>query len=179
MRKTRSKEGVAAAQAARAISQTNSPKNPVVLHLQRQVANAFVLYANYKRCHWQAHGPTFQSYHQLFDGLAGEVLATLDGFADRLRMIGQDPIASPAEIAERASVAPAAVDTMRAMIEQADEQLLGVIRELREAEKAAEGEDDPGTAELFIRSVQVHERHEWWLRNSLKTDDSSSPARSD
>jgi starvation-inducible DNA-binding protein len=171
-------QGVAAKRAAEYISRTNSPRNPVVLHLQRQVANAFVLYANYKRCHWQAHGPMFQGYHRLFDELAREVLATLDWFADRLRMIGQDPIASPKEIADRASVAPAEIGTMRAMIEQADEQLLRVIRELREAQEAAEAEGEPGSAQLFSRAVQVHERHEWWLRNSLKTDDGSSAPRS-
>ncbi|MBA3765618.1 MAG: hypothetical protein H0W99_01265, partial [Acidobacteria bacterium] len=38
------------------ISQENAPDNAVVQHLQRQVANAFVLYANYKHYHWQTYG---------------------------------------------------------------------------------------------------------------------------
>lgn len=33
---------------AREISQENRDDHPVVQHLQREVANAFVLYANYK-----------------------------------------------------------------------------------------------------------------------------------
>jgi DNA-binding ferritin-like protein len=37
---------------ARELSRENSPDNPVVRELRRQVANAFVLYANYKHYHW-------------------------------------------------------------------------------------------------------------------------------
>ena len=82
-------------QAAREISKTNAAEAPVVRHLQRQVANAFVLYANYKRYHWQTYGPLFRDLHRLFDELATDVHGTLDELAERLRMIGQDPVATP------------------------------------------------------------------------------------
>jgi hypothetical protein len=35
----------------------NGPDRPVVQELRRQIANAFVLYANYKQYHWQTYGP--------------------------------------------------------------------------------------------------------------------------
>jgi hypothetical protein len=35
------------------LSRENTPDSPVVQELRRQVANAFVLYANYKHYHWQ------------------------------------------------------------------------------------------------------------------------------
>ena len=170
MSTTKPKRSASPEPAVRAISRTNSPDNPVVVHLQRQVANAFVLYANYKRCHWQAYGPLFRSNQQLFDELAADVLATLDELADRLRMIGQDPIATPLEVIDRASVNPASIEDQRAMCEAANEQLLEVIRELRDAQRAALDEDDPGSAEMFSHVVQVHERHEWFLRNLTRTD---------
>src|SRR6266566_7386179 len=49
------------------ISQENKEDHPVVQHLQRQMANAFVLYANYKHYHWQTFGPLFRDLHKLFD----------------------------------------------------------------------------------------------------------------
>ena len=49
------------------ISQENSGQNVVVQHLQKQVANAFVLYANYKHYHWQTFGPNFRDLHLMFD----------------------------------------------------------------------------------------------------------------
>src|SRR5579872_945720 len=74
--------------AAAEISQENRQNHPVVQHLQRQVANAFVLYANYKHYHWQTFGPLFRDLHLMFDELAKEVLETTDEFAERIRMIG-------------------------------------------------------------------------------------------
>jgi starvation-inducible DNA-binding protein len=157
---------------ARAISRGNTAESPVVRHLQRQVANAFVLYANFKRYHWQVKGPLFRDYHRLFDELAGDVLQTLDELAERLRMIGQDPIATPAEVLEATSVKPAELgQSLREMVESADTHAIQVIREMREAIQAAESADDPGTADVLVRFVQVHEKHEWWLRDLLEEGD--------
>jgi starvation-inducible DNA-binding protein len=159
-------------QAAREISKTNAAEAPVVRHLQRQVANAFVLYANYKRYHWQTYGPLFRDLHRLFDELATDVHGTLDELAERLRMIGQDPVATPAEVLETASVEPAPLGlSPREMIEQADAHAVTVIKEMRAAVRAADDADDPGSADLFSRFVQVHEKHEWWLRDLLERND--------
>src|SRR6266498_830534 len=70
------------------ISQENQADHPVVRHLQRQVANAFVLYANYKHYHWQTFGPHFRDLHQMFDEFAKDVLESSDELAERIRMIG-------------------------------------------------------------------------------------------
>jgi starvation-inducible DNA-binding protein len=124
------------------LSRENRADSPVVVELQRQVANAFVLYANYKHYHWQTYGPLFRDLHKLFDGLAKEVLATIDELAERVRMI-----------------------------EEADRHLLVVIKEMRRAAKVADEHDDPGTVDVFSRFVQVHEKHEWWMRDILRTGD--------
>jgi starvation-inducible DNA-binding protein len=155
-----------------AISRENDPSSPVVRHLQRQLANAAILYSNYKRFHWQTYGPLFRDLHLVFDEFADEVLETLDPIAERLRMIGQDPVAGPTEVLETASVKPAELaQTMREMVKGADQQLLTVIREMRDAVRAAEEADDPGTVDLFSRYVQIHEKHEWWLRELLERGD--------
>jgi DNA-binding ferritin-like protein len=52
---------------AKEVSHENREDHPVVQHLQIQVANAFVLYANYKHCHWQTFGPLFRDLHLMFD----------------------------------------------------------------------------------------------------------------
>lgn len=60
---------------------------------------------------------------------------------------------------------------MREAIEEADANLLVVIKEMREAAKAADESSDPGTVDLFSRVVQIHEKHEWFLRDILKKKD--------
>lgn len=157
---------------AEEISHENTPTNAVVEHLQRQVANAFILYTNYKHYHWQSYGPLFRDLHLLFDEFADAVLATVDDFAERVRMIGQDPVSRPQEILTTASVKVAAHGrSMRQMIEEADANLLIVIKEMRDGARTADEQNDPGTVDLFSRHVQIHEKHEWWLRDILETRD--------
>ena len=157
---------------ARELSRENSPDSPLVEALRRQVANSFVLYANYKHYHWQTYGPLFRDLHKLFDKFAKEVLSTQDEIAERVRMIGQDPPADPLNAADLATVGAAAPhSTMREMVEEANRNVLIVIKEMRDAARLAEEHGDPGTVDLFSRFVQVHEKHQWWLRDILRTGD--------
>lgn len=162
---------------SREISQANERTHPIVLHLQEQLANAAVLYFNYKRYHWQARGMQFRELHKLFDKLAEEVLESVDELAERLRMIGQDPVADPRELADGASVGVSAKGgSVRDWIEEADANTLIVIRGMRQAVEDALEAGDPGTADLFTRKVQVHEKHEWFLRSMLSREgDAESP----
>jgi starvation-inducible DNA-binding protein len=154
------------------ISKENKPDSRVVDSLQTQVANAYVLYANYKHYHWQTYGPLFRDLHLLFDEFATAVLETADELAERIRMIGQDPVSNLKEFIETASIkSTERGQTMRQMIEEADANLLIVIKEMRDGYRIAEEQDDPGTADVFTRFVQIHEKHEWWLRDILEKRD--------
>jgi starvation-inducible DNA-binding protein len=154
------------------LSAENSPDSPVVESLRRQVANAFVLYANYKHYHWQAYGPLFRDLHKLFDKFADAVLDTLDELAERVRMIGQDPPAHPIEMMDLASVSAAASHlSPHDMVQEANRNELIVVKEMRDGAKLADQHGDPGTVDLFSRFVQIHEKHEWWLRDMLKKRD--------
>ena len=154
------------------LTRENKPESPIIQALQRQVANAFVLYANYKHYHWQTYGPLFRDLHKLFDQLAEDVLPTLDELAERVRMIGQDPPAHLIAAVDLATVAAAAPhSTMREMVEEANRNLLVVIKEMRQAAKSADEHGDPGTVDVFSRLVQIHEKHEWFTRDMLRTGD--------
>jgi starvation-inducible DNA-binding protein len=158
--------------ALEALTAENTLESPVVQNLRRQVANAFVLYTNYKHYHWQTYGPLFRDLHLMFDEFAGQVLESLDHLAERVRMIGQDPPAHLIELADLAAVAAAAPHaTMHDMIEEADRNALVVINEMRTAAKVADDHNDPGTVDLFSRFVQIYEKQEWWLRDILRKRD--------
>lgn len=157
---------------ARDLSTENSPDSPIVESLRRQVANAFVMYANYKHYHWQTYGPLFRDLHKLFDKFAVTTLDTLDELAERVRMIGQDPPAHPIEMMDLASVSAAASHlSPHDMVQEANRNELIVINEMRHGAKLADEHGDPGTVDLFSRLVQIHEKHEWWLRDILRKRD--------
>jgi len=155
---------------ARDLSQENREDHPVVQHLQRQVANAFVLYANYKHYHWHTFGPNFHGLHEMFDEFAKDVLETIDDLAERIRMIGQNVQSVELKQMQEAANAhsAAAGQSAHEMLEEADANLLVVIKDLRDGVKAAEQANDPGTVDLFSKVVQIHEKHEWFLRQTLK-----------
>lgn len=158
---------------ARDVSQENREDHPVVQHLQRQVANAFVLYANYKHYHWQTFGPLFRDLHLMFDEFSKSALETADEFAERIRMIGPD-VANPQlkQMQEVASVhSTTHGQSPREMLEEADANLLVMIKEMRDAARAADECNDPGSVDLFSRMVQIHEKHEWFVREVLKRKD--------
>ncbi|HTS60820.1 MAG TPA: DNA starvation/stationary phase protection protein [Candidatus Acidoferrales bacterium] len=155
------------------VSQENRENHPVVQHLQREVANAFVLYSNYKHYHWQTFGPLFRDLHLMFDEFAGHVIGTIDDMAERIRMIGQNVQAVQLKEMQEASSVQSALSgqSMREMIEQADANLLTVIKAMREAAKVADDNNDPGTVDLFSKIVQIHEKDEWFIREVLKKKD--------
>jgi len=144
----------------------------VVEQLQKQVANAFILYANYKHYHWEAFGPLFRDLHLLFDEFANTVLATADEFAERLRFRGEAPVFDYRQMLELSALHPSVRgEKMRDMVEEADENLRLVITEIRHAAGLANDHNDPGSVDLFSKVVQIHEKHEWFLRELLRQND--------
>ncbi|MFZ0595054.1 MAG: ferritin-like domain-containing protein, partial [Bryobacteraceae bacterium] len=61
--------------------------------------------------------------------------------------------------------------SLKEMVEEADANLLVVIKDMRDAARAADESNDPGTVDLFSKTVRVHEKHEWFLREVLKKKD--------
>jgi starvation-inducible DNA-binding protein len=150
----------------------NKPTDAIVTSLQQQVANAFILYLNYKHYHWQTFGPLFRDLHRLFDEFAEEIYLTIDELAERIRMIGQNPVSRIEDFLQTASIKSAGQGgDMREMVAEANGNSLQIIKEIREAIKIAENNDDPGTADVLIKFVQIHEKQEWWLRDILEKRD--------
>ena len=169
---TGTKKANTKANIAEKLNQHNKPTDAIVTSLQQQVANAFILYLNYKHYHWQTFGPLFRDLHRLFDEFAGEVYGTIDELAERVRMIGQNPVSRIEEFLQTASIKSAVAGSdMREMIREADQNSQLIIKEMREAYRLAEENNDPGTADVFTRFVQIHEKQEWWLRDILEKSD--------
>jgi starvation-inducible DNA-binding protein len=158
--------------AAQAAARSNETGELVARHLHQQVANAFMLYANHKHYHWQAYGPSFRDLHLLFDELANAVLATTDEFAERLRMKGLNPVADYRVMLDMSRITPSRADeTVQQMVTEARANLSPPIAEMREAARLASDGNDPGTPDLFSRTIQLHEKHEWFLRQILARKD--------
>ena len=144
----------------------------VVTTLNRQQANALVLYLNYKKYHWLTYGPLFRDIHLLFEEQATQVLAMIDEFAERSLMIDGTPLTAPEDYVPRASVKASNSElSLKAMVLEAVQNLEIVIGELHEDSVTAAGTNDIGTADLYTRLVQDYQKQRWFLKELLRRGD--------
>ncbi len=158
---------------ARAITQTNTPQDPVVENLQHQIANAIIQFLNYQSCAWQAEGIAAYHLRTTFAQFGEELKTMFDRIGKRLRMIGQDPEVGLEYIIQKGTVRQTQsrrsfVDT----IADLDANAIVMIFEIREAIKAlGRSSNDPGSVALLVSMVEVYEEQEWFLRQLLKPTD--------
>ena len=144
----------------------------VVKTLNRQQANALVAYLNYKKYHWLTYGPLFRDIHLLLDEQAAATYAMIDELAERALMIGGKPVADPADYLPAATVRPSKGSlSPRAMLEEAAATLDTISAEMHEDAEVATAAGDIGTADLYTRFVQVHQKNRWFLVEILRTKD--------
>jgi starvation-inducible DNA-binding protein len=144
----------------------------VVRTLNRQQANALVAYLNYKKYHWLTYGPLFRDIHLLLDEQAAATYLMIDELAERALMIGGTPVADPADYLPAATVRPSkGTLSLRKMLEEAVATLDTIVEEMHADAGTATKADDIGTADLYTRLVQVHQKNRWFLAEILRKKD--------
>jgi starvation-inducible DNA-binding protein len=136
------------------------------------MANAFLLYLNYKQCQWLTYGPAFRDLHLLFGEFAKEVLDSIDNLAERINMLGQDVPGHLLELIDVASVSVAARhSSLRDMVEEGDRNLRLILKEMRRTAEIADEHRDPATVQLAGRIAEIHRQHDAWLQDILHKRD--------
>lgn len=150
----------------------DAKQTELVRALNRNQANTLVAYLNYKKYHWLTYGPLFRDLHLLFEEHANDVFAMLDELAERSLMIDGAPVADPADYLSIATVNPSSGKlAVRQMVEEAIATHDLIIDEMHKDAEAADSAGDIGTADLYTRLVQTHQKHRWFLSEILKKGD--------
>lgn len=143
---------------------------PLIEHLNRELATAQVILLNAKRYHWMVRGPHFREYHLRFDELYQAVLPMVDELGERIRALQGVPIHTPSQL-ESLSAAqvsdPLELPDAAGMLREALANTEAAIALLHEGIALATAEDDPGTADLLTGFVQVHQKGAWFFRAML------------
>ncbi|BCX11804.1 MAG: DNA starvation/stationary phase protection protein [Thermosynechococcus sp.] len=154
------------------MSTTTTLKEQVLTTLKREQANAVVMYLNYKKYHWLTYGPLFRDLHLLFEEQGSEVFAMIDELAERSLMLDGQPVADPADYLKVATVNPSSGQlTVKQMIEEAIANHELIITEMHQDAEIATEAGDIGTADLYTRLVQTHQKHRWFLKEFLAKGD--------
>jgi starvation-inducible DNA-binding protein len=144
----------------------------VVADLQREQANALVLYLNIKKYHWNTFGPLFRDIHLFLDEYADLAVNQIDEFAERTFMIDGKSLGDPADYLPTSTIRASRGDlSLRGMIEELVANADVIIAEMhRDADKATAA-GDIGTADLYTRLVQEHQKKRWFAKEILRHGD--------
>jgi len=144
----------------------------IIKTLNRQQANTLVAYLNYKKYHWMTYGPLFRDLHLLFEEQGNEVFTMLDELAERSLMLDGNPVVDPDEYLPFATVKPSKGElSLPQMIQEAIATHELIIQEMHTDAELAGSASDIGTADLYTRFVQIHQKHRWFLKEILRKGD--------
>jgi starvation-inducible DNA-binding protein len=129
------------------------------------LADAFALYLKTKNFHWHVSGPHFRDYHLMLDEQAGQIFATTDPLAERVRKIGGKTLRSIGNIAAVQSLKDNDEDFVapRDMLLELMEDNKKVAETMRDAHKLCDDHDDVATASLLEVYIDETERRTWFL----------------
>jgi starvation-inducible DNA-binding protein len=144
----------------------------VVATLQREQANALILYLNIKKYHWNTFGPLFRDIHLFLDEYADLAVNHVDEYAERAFMIDGKSLGDPADYLPASTIKASHGElTMRATIEELVANAETIIAELHRDTETATSAGDIGTADLYTRMVQEHQKKRWFAKEILRRGD--------
>lgn len=137
--------------------------------LNKQVANFSVLFTKLHHYHWYIEGTQFYQLHEKFEELYDEVNELYDEYAERLLMIGGQPVSNLKSYLELTSLKEASgKDEAVKMVTHVLNDIKLLNTELKEVLVIAQGLDDEVTADLVIGTMASFEKHIWMLSATVK-----------
>ena len=151
------------------MSETNANTPAVADALNALLADSFALYLKTKNYHWHVQGPRFRELHLLFDEQAGQIFATTDLIAERVRKNGASTLRSIGDIGRRASIRDddSANADAEAMIRRLAEDNKLLLGQLRDVKAAAEADGDIATSGLVDGWADETQQRIWFLEATL------------
>ena len=133
--------------------------------LNAVLADMFALYLKTKNFHWHVSGPHFRDYHLLLDEQAGQIFATTDDIAERVRKIGGTTLRSVGHIARLQHILDndAEFVTPLDMLAELREDNKQLTARLRETHDLCDEHGDVASASLIENWIDEAERRTWFL----------------
>lgn len=139
----------------------------VIKKLSIIMADTYAIYLKTQNYHWHVQGPQFKSLHELFEMQYQELAHAVDEVAERIRIMGHR---SPATFKEfdslkRIKDGDSGIDANQMVTELAQDND-ALVKDLNQAMKLAQENNDEGTATLLADRIAAHEKARWMLSAS-------------
>ncbi len=128
----------------------------IIEALNTDLADAYVLYHQLRKHHWNVEGAEFRDLHIFLGDAAENTEEAADAIAERAQALGGTPVASMGKLQEYATIEAEDEDVydIRASLENDMEMYGDVIESLRDHIELAENLGDHATAQL-LREILV------------------------
>ncbi|AGB32946.1 ferritin [Natrinema pellirubrum DSM 15624] len=144
----------------------------IVEALNRDLADAYVLYHQLHKHHWNVEGAEFLDIHVFLQEVYEDVEDAADEIAERLQALGGVPHANMTTLAEKATVEPEDEDVydIRTSLANDLEMMGDIIESTRQHIELAENLGDHATAELLREQLVTIEEHTHHIEHYLEDD---------
>ncbi len=145
-------------------------REQVVMLLNQQLADTFDLSSQTKQAHWNVKGMQFIQLHELFDKLAGELIAHVDTIAERVTALGGTALgtARMSAAASRLEEYPANVFDGEKTVKTLVERYAALAASTRTAIDETDKLGDADTADLFTGVSRDLDKALWFLEAHLQ-----------
>ena len=138
-----------------------------LVSLEKVLANSYALYLKTQNYHWNVVGANFKSLHELFNEQYNDLAAAIDEIAERIRALGVKVDGTFENFSKLSKIKSGDKNAKNeAMIRDLISGNETVADFLKEGIKAAQSEQDEGTADLLIGRLKIHEKAIWMLQSS-------------
>ena len=145
--------------------------NELITSLKTAHANTFVMYFKAHSFHWNVEGKLFSQYHDFFSDLYTDLFGAVDPLAEELRALDQYAPKSLGELymsctlSENTSIVGDSISEMlNSLLTDNNE----VINSLNKVFTLASDMNEQGLADLVAGRLDIHKKHGWMLKASLK-----------
>lgn len=144
----------------------------IVDALNADLADAYVLYHQLHKHHWNVEGAEFLEIHRFLQEVYEDVEAAADELAERLQALGGVPHASMTALAENATVEPEEEDVydIRTSLQNDLEMMGDIIESYRQHIELTEGLGDYATSEMLREQLETIEEHTHHIEHYLEDD---------
>jgi len=146
-----------------------SQRSEVVRALQPLQAGSLELYLQMKNAHWNVRGNGFTGLHTLFDEIAKDAADIADAMAERVAILGGEPLATIQKLAAvpQLADAPAGMKSQDEFVKLCADRLAYYVQMLRDAIDSFEKNNDPVSQDICIRAAGVLEKRLWLTESNI------------
>lgn len=145
--------------------------NELEASLRVSLSNTFVMYFKTHAFHWNIEGVEFPQYHEFFGELYDDLYGAVDPLAENLRKLGAYAPKSLTELYEGATIkenTSLVGNSLRDMLNSLEVDNKEVIASLNKTFALSTSANKQGLANFIAERIDIHEKHGWMLRASLK-----------